>query len=382
MRKIYICGCYTTKFGELWDKDLREISFEAAKGALSDSGLQSSDINSIYFANMNSSRFAGQDHLGAMLADQLSITKSPATKVESACASGSLAVRLAWLELQSPERKTILIVGAEKMTDVLPRSTTKALMGAADEEFEGYMGITFPSLYAMIAREHMRIFNTKREELALCSIKNHYNGSLNPIAHFQNQVTLTQVLNSPSIADPLTLLDCSPMSDGGCAIILSNFIKSSVTIPAIEQYHDSIALHNRKNYFELKATKEATRIALHKSDLKINQIDVAEVHDCFSIAEIIAYEDIGFATKGRGAELIRSDQTQLQGSIPINSSGGLKACGHPIGATGIKQIAEIRNQLLGRCEKRQIQKNMKYGLAHNVGGSGSTCVVSIIKSDN
>lgn len=375
---IYIPGFYTTKIGELWDRDLRSLAIEAATGALNSANLDITEIDAIYVANMCGSRFTGQDHLGALIASELG-SDAPSFHLEAACASGSIALRSAYLDLLSGSSKNILIVGVEKMTDVSVDNATTGLSGASDEEWEAYYGVTFPSLYAMIAREHMFKFGTTREQMALCAVKNHKNAVLNEIAHFRKEVTINEVINSTMVAEPLGLLDCSPISDGASAIILSSINKSGVKMIASGHAQDSLALHDREDITTLKATVKASQKAFKEAGIKNKDINIMEVHDCFTIAEICAYEDLGFVKKGMGGKFIESGKTNIDGVLPTNTSGGLKAAGHPVGATGIKQVVEIVTQLSGKADKRQVRKNLKYGLTHNVGGSGATCVVSIFE---
>lgn len=375
--KIAVKGIGMTKFGELWDKSLFDLALEAIDQTIKDSSLSIQDIDAIYVANMTYAKTAGQNHLGAYIATQLG-TNVPAFFTESACASGGMATHLAIQSLESGQYKNVLVVGAEKMTDVSPSEITTALMGAgADEEKQA--GLTFPGLYALIAKAHIQKYGTTREQLAQVSIKNHYHGTLNPKAHFQSEVTLEKVLNSSLIASPLTLLDSSPISDGAAALILSSDIKKNdVYISGSAVATDTISLAQRDNLTEIKATKIASEKALKQADIKITDVNLAEVHDCFSIAEILAMEDLGFCKKGEGGKFIESGQTKLGGKMVVNTSGGLKACGHPVGATGIKQLVELTLQLRGQADKRQV-KDAKIGLAQNVGGTGATVVVHILQ---
>lgn len=230
----------------------------------------------------------------------------------------------------------------------------------------------------MIAQEHMRKYKTTKKDLALISCKNHKNATLNKYAQFQKEIKVNDVLNASPVAEPLGLLDCSPITDGAAATILSSNKKSKVKLVASEVATSTLALHNRKDITTLDAAVKASRKAYNSIKIKPEDIDIAEVHDCFTIAEILAYEDLGFIKKGEGSKLIRSGKTNLDGQLPINTSGGLKACGHPVGATGIKQVIEIATQLSGKTGSRQVKKNLKYGLTHNIGGSGATAVVNIL----
>jgi acetyl-CoA C-acetyltransferase len=374
---VYIAGVGQTKFGELWDYDLRSLAVEAAIKAFDDSNIDPMDIDAIYVGNMLGSQLSGQDHIGALVASELGLN-IPATHIEAACASGGVALRLGKLDILSGNSKNVLVIGVEKMTDATVDDVTTGLSGASDEEWESYYGVTFPSLYAMIAREHMNRFGTSKEHLAKVAVKNHKHGSMNKCAHFTNEITLEQALNSTLVADPLNLFDCSPVSDGASALILSNK-RGSVEILTSQQAQDSLALHDRKDITILAATVEASKKAFKATGLKHSDIGVMEVHDCFTIAEICAYEDLGFVEKGKGYTLIEEGKTYFDNELPVNTSGGLKSAGHPVGATGVKQAIEIYLQLSGKAGKRQIKKESKYGLAHNVGGSGATAVVTIFK---
>ncbi len=377
MKEIYIKGTGLTKFGEVWNKDLRDLAFEAGIKAIKDAKIDLQEIDAIYVANMKAGEFAGQDHLGALVSTIFNLD-IPAFHIEAACASGGVAINQAYLSLLSGKYKNILVLGVEKMTDQDATNTTKGLAGAADEEWEAHYGATFPSLYAMIAQEHMRRYKTIRKDLALIACKNHHNATFNEYAQYQKEITVDNVLNASPIAEPLGLLDCSPITDGAAAVILSNNRKSKVKLIASEVTTSTLALHDRKDITTLDAAIKASQKAYQSINIKPQDIDIAEVHDCFTIAELLAYEDLGFCKKGEGAKLIRSGKLNLDGSLPINTSGGLKACGHPVGATGIKQVIEIATQLEGKAGKRQVKKNLKYGLTHNIGGSGATAVVNIL----
>lgn len=375
--KISIIGTGLTHFGELWDQSLFDLAQEAIKAALENSKIDPEKIDAVFVANMLSGNLIGQNHLGPVVTSMLG-QNIPAFTTEAACASGGTATHLAIQSLLAGTYKNVLVLGVEKMTDDTIADVTTGLMGAASEE-ERLAGLTFPGLYAMLANAHMQKFKTTSKQLALVAVKNHFNGSLNPNAQFQNKITVEKVLASTMVADPLTLFDCSPITDGAAAIILSS--EDSQNSPAITGSAvatDHISISNRHNMTELLATKLAAQKAYLQAGISAKDINVAEVHDCFTIAEILAYEDLGFCQKGQGGKLISSGATELTGKIPVNTSGGLKACGHPVGATGIKQIIEITNQLKGLAQKRQI-KNAKIGLTHNVGGSGATAAVHILQ---
>jgi len=384
--KVYITGAATTKFGELWATSPRRLAGEAVGGALKDAGIGIRRVDALFVGNMLSGMLGGQEHLGAFFAEELGIT-APAFKIEGACASGGLALHNAVNSVLSGQYDTVVVLGVEKMTDHKPEDVAIALMGAGSEE-ERVSGVTFPGLYAILARAHMREYGTTREQLAAVAVKNHYHASLNPNAQFHTTVTIEQVVRSSRIADPLRLLDCSPISDGASAVVVTNNPTSprlrgagnAVEIVASAVATDSLGLAARKSLTEIAATKEAAKKAYLRAKIEPKDIDVAEVHDCFTIAEILAMEDLGFFAKGKAAGAIAAGETKLgaSGHLVVNPSGGLKGCGHPVGATGVKQIVELVDQLRGRAGARQI-KGAKIGLAHNVGGSGATAVVHILK---
>lgn len=375
--KIKVVGTGLTKFGELWDKDLLDLALEASKDALHDSRITNNEIGAVFVANMLYGKLSNQDHLGALIASNLGI-KGASFRVEGACASGGLAVHLAIQSLLAGTYKNVLVVGAEKMTDVSISEITSGLMGAGSEN-ERKAGLTFPGLYALMAKAHMQKYATTKKHMAQVSVKNHFHASMNSKAQFPFEVSLEKALSSPCICDPFTLFDASPITDGAAAVILSTDTKPGVFITGSAVATDTVDLAQRKSLTEIVATKQATVAALKQAGIEIKDIDVAEVHDCFTIAEILAMEDLGFCPKGEGGKFISSGVTKLGGKMPVNTSGGLKACGHPVGATGVKQIIEITHQLQKRAGQRQV-KNAKVGLTQNVGGTGATVVVHMLQS--
>lgn len=376
---IYITGAATTKFGELWAISPRSLAGEAVGGALKDAGIGVRRIQALFVGNMLSGMLGGQEHLGAFFAEELGIT-APAFKVEGACASGGLAIHNAVNSVLSGQYDTVVVLGVEKMTDHKPEDVAIALMGAGNEE-ERSAGATFPGLYAILARAHMKEYGTTTEQLASVAVKNHYHASLNPNAQFHTTITIEQVARSSRIADPLRLLDCSPISDGASALVVTNKKSNrGIGIAASAVATDTLGLAQRKSLIQLAATRQAGKRAYTSASIAPSDVDVAELHDCFTIAEILATEDLGFFPKGKAAGAIAAGETRLGTSkhLVVNPSGGLKGCGHPVGATGVKQIVELVDQLRGRAGVRQI-KGAKIGLAHNVGGSGATAVVHILK---
>lgn len=384
MRDVAVIGAGCTKFGELWDKSFRTLFVEAGEMAIHDAGLCGEQIDEIFVGNMSAGRFVGQEHVGALIADYsgLATNHTPATRVEAACASGGLAFRQAFTSVASGMADIVVAAGAEKMNDVGTEETTDVLAAAADREWEGIAGVTFPGLYAMIARDYMNKYGLTREQLAAVAVKNHDNGLYNPIAQFQNKITIDTVLNSSLVADPLRLFDCSPVTDGAAAVILCplerarEFTDTPIQILASTQASATIALHDRQDISTIDATVAAGNRAFKMSKLERSDIDFVEVHDCFTIAELCAIEDLGFCKKGEAGRLTEEGETALHGKIPVNTSGGLKSCGHPVGATGIKQIYELVTQLRGDAGKRQIDAEI--GMTHNVGGTGATVVCNIL----
>lgn len=386
---IFVIGAATTKFGELWGTSPRALAQEAVFGALADADIDKRRVEALFVGNMLSGMLGSQEHLGAFFAEELGLTV-PAFKIEGACASGGLAIHNAVNSLLSGQYQTVVVLGIEKMTDHKPEDVAAALMGAGSEE-ERLSGVTFPGLYAILARSHMRQFGTTEEDLAKVAVKNHFHANLNPKAQFHSELTVAQVLGSTKIADPLKLLDCSPISDGAAAVVISSLRnpassaakqkskRKNIKIVASCVATDTLGLAQRENLIELKAAKNAATAAYRTSGLTPAEIDIAEVHDCFTIAEILATEDLGFFKKGEAAGRISGGEVTLgqAKALVVNPSGGLKGCGHPVGATGVKQIVELVDQLRGRAGKKQVP-GVKIGLAHNVGGSGATAVVHIL----
>ncbi|MBU1319012.1 MAG: thiolase domain-containing protein [candidate division Zixibacteria bacterium] len=383
MREVAIIGVGMGKWGEIWNDSLRDIYVEAAVLALKDAGIDK--VDSMYVGSMTPGLFVGQEHLGSLLADYLGIKNLPCTRVESACASGGVALKSAFLEVASGYSDLVIAGGVEKMTDCSGDDATYALATAADQEYEVFHGATFPGLYAMMARRHMFEYGTTREQLAYVAVKNHKNGAKNPKAQYPFEVTLEGVMSSVMVADPLRILDCSPITDGAACVVLADLEtakrickKPIVKILGFGHATDTIALHARESLTRLDATIVAAERAYKMAGKKPSDIDFAEVHDCFTIAEIIVSEDLGFFEKGKGGPAVEAGETQIGGKIPINTSGGLKSKGHPVGATGIAQAIEIVSQLRGEAGDRQV-KGAKVGLAQNMGGSGGSCTVHIME---
>jgi acetyl-CoA C-acetyltransferase len=386
MRDVTIIGIGLTQFGELWDKSFRQLIAEAGASAILDAGISGKEIDAMYVGSMSSGRFVGQEHVGALVADVSGFSHMhiPSTRVEGACASGGLAVRQGYLSIASGINDIVIVGGIEKMNDVGGVSATETLATASDQEWEAFFGATFPGLYAMIAKRHMYEYGTTKKQLAQVAVKNHANGALNPNAQYRKPITLEYAMNATIVADPLGLMDCSPVSDGAASIVLcaadiaKKYTEKPIKIIGSGQGSDTLALHARRDICTLDATVHAGKMAYKQAKISPKQINLAEVHDCFTIAEICAIEDLGFVKKGEGGKAVENKITTLDGSLPINTSGGLKSKGHPVGATGVAQIVEITQQLRGEAGKRQV-KDARIGLTHNVGGSGATCVVHILE---
>ncbi len=381
MRNVAVAGVGQTKFGELWDRSLKSIMAESILAAINDSKIGADDVQALYVGNMAAGRFSGQEHLGALAADYAGLAPIPAIRCEGACASGALAFSSAYLAVASGKYDVAVACGAEKMTDLSPAETTTALMGAGEQEWESSAGLTFAGLYALIARAHMSKFGTTSEQLAMVAVTNHENSVGNKYAQFPFKITLEAALNSTMVADPLRLFDCSPITDGSASVVLvsenlAKKLNSPVWILASEIGTDTVALHDRASLVEMNSVKSAVKKAYGNSGLTPEKIDVMEVHDCFSINEVIGIEDLGFCKKGKGGKFVADGEIKVGGSAPTNTMGGLKANGHPVGATGIRQIMDVTRQL--RRESYNQVKGAKTGLALNVGGSGATAAIHIL----
>ena len=386
MRRVAVIGVGDTEFGELWDYSFRDLGIRAGLAAVADANITSEQIDALYVGNMSAGRFIEQEHIGALIADYagLSTGNIPATRVEAAGASGGLALRQGFMAVASGMHDIVVVGGAEKMTDVSDDESAIIQSSAADQEWETVLGATFPALHALIARRHMHDHGTTREQLSEVAIKNHRHGSMNPKAQFQREITRETVMGSPVVASPLRMFDCAPSSDGAAAVVLcplesaKKYTDVAIEIVGSGQASDSLALHHRKDICTMEATKLAAKRAFAMANITQKDVDVAEVHDNFTISEILAIEDIGFFKKGEGGKATEAGLTGLNGEIAVNTSGGLKARGDPVGATGIAQVVEIVTQLRGKADKRQV-KDATVGMTHNVGGTGATAIVHVFR---
>jgi len=385
---VSIISAGMSKFGKHDGLLAREIFSEAAHEAFSRCPKLDprSNIKALFIGHMGEA-YEHQGHMGAAAADWAGLTGIPATRTESACASSGAALRAGIYATMSGLADVVMVGGVEKMTHRTTTEVTEYLAMASDYPFEQWHGITFPALFAMMATAHMHEYKTTEQQMALVAVKNHYHGSLNPKAHMQKEISLENVLTSRYVSWPLKLYDCSLITDGASCIILSKpelahkYSDNPVHIIGSGQASDSIGLYERKSLTSLNATKLAVKTAYEMANAKPEDINLAEVHDCFTIAELMAYEDLDFCSKGKSGALIESGETRLGGRIPVNTSGGLKAKGHPVGATGTAQAYEMYLQLTEQAGKRQV-KNAKMGLTHNVGGSGATAAVHIYRREN
>jgi acetyl-CoA C-acetyltransferase len=383
MRAVAVIGIGKTAFGAFVDRDLRSLAVEAGEKCLADAGVSPSQIEAFYLGNFAGPSLVGQNHLAPYIAGAMGITGVPATRFEAACASSGSAFFHAVSSVAAGFYDLVLVGGVEKMTSQTTPKVTEILAGAGDMSGEGRAGATFPALFAMIARRHMYQYGTTREQMAAVAVKNHANGAKNPQAHMRKTITMEQALNGKPISDPLTVYDCSLISDGAAAVLIapleraSEFTRKPVKVLGLAQTSDQVALDQKDDITSFRAVKGAGQKAYQMAGVTAQDIQFAEIHDCFTIAEIIATEDLGFVKKGEGGPYVLEGRTCLRGERPVNTSGGLKSKGHPVGATGVGQICDVVTQIRGEAGERQIERH-SLGLTQNLGGSGATAVVTIL----
>jgi len=405
--KVAIIGAGMTRFHHSLhiDKSAREMFIEAFTDCVGsvDKGMNHKDIEALFIANTVSELFEHQSHLSSLIPDWLGLLPIPSTRIETACASSSTALEMGVLAIASGMYDMVLVGGLEKMTALRTDEVTWALMSGMDQVYESPQGVSNPALYAMMGMAHFKKYGSSWDQLASISIKNHYNASLNPKAQYQsevidiakkvgqkkglsfkNEMDFLKSDANPYVAYPLRLFDCSPISDGASTLILASakkakeFTDTPIYISGIGHTSGTMSLHDREDLTTIPAAVEAGKRAHKMAVTKPKDIDLAMVHDCFTPAEMIATEDLGFFKKGEGGKAAEEGRTSLKGEIPINTDGGLKAKGHPIAATGTAMTHEIWKQLRGEADKRQIQ-NAETGLTHNVGATGGTAIVQIFK---
>ncbi len=382
---VSIVSAGLSKFGKRDNVYARELFAEAANEAFESCPNLNpkGDIEALFIGHM-SEGYEHQGHTGPTMADWAGLLPCASARIESACASSGVALRLGVMSIMSGLYDTVMVGGVEKMTHRTTSEATEYLAMASDYPFEQWNGVTFPGLYALMTTAHMNRYGTTERQLAQVAVKNHRHGALNPKAHMQKEITVEQVLTSRLVAWPLKLLDCSLITDGASCVILTKpelaqkFTDTPIQVLGSGQASDAIGLYEREELTSMKAAKLAARQAYEMAGLKPEDIDIAEVHDCFTIAEILAYEDLGFCSPGQGGKLVEAGDTALGGRLPVNLSGGLKSKGHPVGATGVAQVYEIFLQLTGQAGKRQVD-GAEIGLTHNVGGSGATATVHIFR---
>jgi acetyl-CoA C-acetyltransferase/acetyl-CoA acyltransferase len=387
MKKVAIVGAGQSRYGEFPDKGIKELFFEAYSDMSKsvDRNFTPKAIEAAYIGNLASGGFQ-LGNMSALVSEYVGLSYIPTMRIENACASGGYALVAAIMDVLSGTHKMVLAGGVEKMTDVSGIKQKYWLGVSGDTEYERLAGTTFAGLYALIAHRHMYEFGTKREQLSMVAVKNHKNGAQNPKAQFQREITLEQAVKGPIVAYPLNLFDCCSTTDGASAVLVCDadiarqYTDTPIYVGGFGTSSDYLAIHDRINTTTLEGTRKASERAYTMAGLTPNDIQAAEVHDCFTIAELLAYEDLGFCKKGEAGKFIEEGHTQIGGDKPVNPSGGLKSKGHPIGSTGTGQAYEMFNQLRGTVQKpaRQV-KGAEIGLIHNVGGSGGTVSVTIMR---
>ena len=386
MRKVAVIGVGNSKFGDRTDVTLQELAFEAVKEALEDAKMTQKDIELSVVGTAGTRTY---ELYPAVPVNEYSgfYDRGP-IRVEAACATGSAAVYTAYASVACGQVDVAIAIGVEKMREV-DTPTSLAVGGRGGNylwEFH-FCGTTFPAYYALYASSHMARYGTTEEQMAKVAVKAHKYGAMNPKAHLQRPITIEDVLKSNVVARPLKLYDCCPVSDGSAAVILASEDKikevggseTPIWIDAMGYSSDTANICRRPHYVGLEATARASKMAYKQAKLKPENVDVAAVHDCFTIAELMAYEDLGFCEKGKGGELIDEGQTEIGGKIPVNVDGGLKSKGHPLGATGCSMVYELTKQLRGERGKMQVSLRNYTALSHNVGGTGHYCWVTILR---
>lgn len=383
VEKVCVLGAGSTKYGKL-DDSITDITLQASVGAIESAGIEPREIQAGYISNV----FGIADkqvHLGPVIMSNLGIPEKPSLSIESACGSGSVSFREAFANVAAGFYDAVLVAGVEKVTHTGTEWTTTYFSYCSDFFYEGGAGASFPGLFASMARAYLNEFKATEEDLAQVAVKNHENGFLNPKAHLRKRITIDDVMKSAVVASPLKLYDCCPFSDGASAVILCSekfakeHSKDYVKVIGSGRGGSPATLAGRDHMTTIPSTKLAAEAAYKMAGLTPKDIDFAEVHDCFTIAEIVDTEDLGFFEKGKGVQAMREGRTKLNGEISVNPSGGLKAKGHPIGATGVGQVVEAFDQLTGKAGERTV-KDAKIGLTHNFGATGASCAVHIFQS--
>ena len=384
MRRVAVIGVGVTKFGK-HERSSSELFAEAAADALADAGLPASAVQAVYYGNVVGGETEHQLHTSPQAASILGLPAVPTTRIENACASSHVAFRHAVMEVGSGTSDVVLVGGGERVLNVPTAESTEYFAYASDAAWEQTLGLTFPGVFALIARAHMQKYGTTEAQMAAVAVKNHKHAVHNPKAQFQKEITLEQVLKSAYVADPLKLYDCCPFTDGGAALVLASEevarrSRKPVWVLAAAAAADWMLMADKRDLSRVPATERAAAAAYRQAGIGPQDVDVVELHDCFTIAEIVATEGLGLFEPGAGGRAVEEGLTSLGGKIPVNVSGGLKAKGHPIGATGAAQVAEIVTQLRGEAGPRQVE-GARRGLAHTLGGNTATVCVSLFGRD-
>lgn len=384
MRDVSIVGIGQTKVDEHWDRSLRHLAGDAVLMAMHDAGIEAADA--LYVGNMLSGLLTGQEHLGALIADFVGLRGIEAVKVEAACGSGAAALRTAYGAVAGGLHDVAIVCGVEKMTDTVNAETTTGLVMAADADYESIHGVTFVSINALLMRRYMFEYGVKHEDFAEFTVNAHRNAAGNPNAMFRNKVTAQQFARARMISDPINLLDSSAIGDGAAAVVIcpSNLAREygngqAVRIRASSMATDAVAVHDRPDPLWLSAVEASAHRAYQQAGIGPREIDLFEVHDAFTIMSALSLEASGFAERGKGTWLAKAGDITREGRIPICTMGGLKARGHPVGATGIYQVVEITQQLRGEAGTNQLA-NARLGMAQNIGGSGATVITHILEA--
>jgi len=385
MRKIAILGIGQIKIDEHWNLSMRELGGNAAFAAMQDAGIEK--VDSLFVGNMLSSTISGQNQLGTFFSDWIGLWGQEAVKVEAACASGAAALRSGLMAVASGDIDSALVVGVEKMTDKAGRDVTSALAAASDADYELEQGISFVGINALVMRRYLHEFGWKHEDFAPFSINAHANAMHNPFARLHQTINVRQFENSSMVSTPINLLDASPIGDGAAAVIIVPAEKVAaingrprITVAGSASATDSIAVHSRKDPMFLSAAYASSKKAFEMAGVTRDEIDVFELHDAFSIMAALSLEACGFAERGKGVQLGLDNEIRPGGRIPVCTRGGLKARGHPVGATGIYQVVEVAQQLRGECGQTQVD-GAKIGMTQNIGGSGATIITHILKAE-
>ncbi|MDH7490289.1 MAG: thiolase domain-containing protein [Anaerolineae bacterium] len=384
MRDVSIIGIGQTEVGEHWGKSLRHLAGDAVLAAMRDTGIERADA--LYVGNMLSGELNGQEHLGALIADFVGLRGIEAVKVEAACGSGAAAVRMGYLAVASGLLDVVIVVGVEKMTDQKNPITTASLAMAADAEYEVVNGVSFVSLNALLMQRYMHEYGVRHEDFAGFPINAHKNAATNPYAMFRKPISLETFKRARMVAAPINLMDSSPVADGAAAVVLApsdvarKFQPLSVRIIGSANATDSLAVHDRRDPLFLSAVALSAQKAYRQAGVGPNDVDFFELHDAFSITAALSLEAAGFAERGRGVYLAKDGEITLEGRIPICTLGGLKARGHPVGATGVYQVVEAVLQLRHQAGPNQV-KNARIGMTQNIGGSGATVITHILAAE-